>query len=672
MPKSEHELPLDDSPSGLARRWRVELEASEKDQERWKTRARDVLKQYLDEREGSSMAEQRLNLFFADVQLKMASMYGNLPKVEVTRKNLDAADDVARVAAEELDRLLNCDIEKGSDNYATVLLNCLEDWHTVGFAIAKVRYNVETEIVPAVPAQTEDRPVLDPVLGVPTGETQQVELAPAVPEHERKTREEVGVDYFNWDAVRWSPCRVWEECRWIAYEVPMSRRDCVKFFGKDIGNAIALDYNMADRKESAEEHEKEVTGRARIWEIWCKEGWSDEHSGRKVYYYSESYPTILKVDDDPLKLEGFFPSPKPLAANTTTRRFVPVPDYYFAQDLYRGCDRLYSRICLLEQALAVRGVYDKNNKELATLLSESLENTMTPISNWAAFSEKGGFKAALDWVPLEQIANTLAILSQKLSEKIQLLFQTTGMSDIQRGSATQPATATEQAIKAEYGSIRTKRKQSDFSRFAADLLKLKGEIISKHFDPESIVKYSNMEYTPDAQLAMPGAQLIKEQFDQYRIEIKPEQISMPDMAAIKQEKIQLLQTLAQLFQAMGQLSQGAPELVPALLEQAKQAIAAFRGASTSEGVMDQAMDAWQQRLMAPKPDPAMQAAQMKAQVEQQKAQMDMQKTQLETQADLQVKQADTQAKLMNARTSMAQKMMDFRMRQKERAEESDE
>jgi hypothetical protein len=62
------------------------------------------------------------------------------------------------------------------------------------------------------------------------------------------------------------------------------------------------------------------------------------------------------------------------------------------------------------------------------------------------------------------------------------MFQVDGTSDIMRGQATEGgATATEQAIKAKYGSIRGGKAQKRFARFCSEAQSIRGEIICKHF-----------------------------------------------------------------------------------------------------------------------------------------------------------------------------------------------
>ena len=81
-----------------------------------------------------------------------------------------------------------------------------------------------------------------------------------------------------------------------------------------------------------------------------------------------------------------------------------------------------------------------------------------------------------------------------------------------RGQATSGATATEQALKAKFASTRVQEFQNEFARFASDAQKIRAEIISKHFDPQTIMERSNVRYMTgvNPQAAMEAIQMIKD------------------------------------------------------------------------------------------------------------------------------------------------------------------
>jgi hypothetical protein len=643
--KIETESQFDDSPSGLALKWSTEMGAAEENQKKYVENGEVVVKRFLDMRsdmrgDGST----RVNLYTSNVQTLQALLYGKEPKVDVKRKFADPNDDIARVGGEVLQRLLNTDIERDSDTYATALENCLEDRLIPGMGIARVRYEAEFEEQDAVPPITAPHP---------TDPTQTIELAPGYTPDPIKTEEDVDTDYVHWRDFRWSPSRTWDEVRWVAFKAPMTR-DALKYRFPEVGEDVPLNNQKEFSKEDNDGLKNDPWSRADVWEIWSKED-------KKVYWWVKGFDKILDVKDDTLGLDGFFPCPRPLIANVTTTKFIPRNDFIIAQDLYDEVDMVSTRITLLERAVAVRGVYDQNSDPIRRLLSETLANELIPIPGFEAFKEKGGLAGVVDWLPLTDIVGALQVLRDYRSELMNLLYQVTGMSDIMRGQSTQGATATEQSLKAKFASVRVQRLQNDFARFASDIQSLKAEIISKHFDAKNIAERSNIKYMvgADQQLAEQAISLIKSDFYQYRIEVKPESVNMADMAAIKQERSEFLMAMSQFLQSSMPVAQSAPWAMPYLLQILQWTIAGFRGSATIEGVMDQMVLAANQALQKaamqpPQPDPEMV-----------KAQMEMRQMQAEGQMDMMGKAADLKFKGQAAMMDLAKKAAELKMKQHE-------
>lgn len=629
MATDNQETTFEETPRGHAQRLAVEFAAARRELEKWHSTGERVLKRFRDEREARDNGDTRWNFFSANIITQRAMLYGRTPAVSVTRRFADAQDDVARVAGEMLERLLNSDIERDTDSYRLALQYALDDRLLPGLGNVRVRYVVDFE-------KKEVAAKLHPETGA--------ELAPGYSQ-EGKSREDVETDYVHWKDQLWSPSRVFGEVRWWAFRAEMSRQQLVERFGEEVGKVVPLNakrLGASEKDGDAQRHNP--WGRAEVWEVWDKES-------RRVLWYVEGYSQTLDEKEDPLGLEGFWPFPRPMLANVTTSSLVPRPDFALAQDLYDELDVVSTRITLLERAIRVAGVYNKENSALKRLVSEAAQNELIPVDNWAAFAEKGGVKGAVDWLPLEQIVTALTALRDYRRELKDGLYEITGMSDIMRGQASDVGTtATEQSIKAKFGSVRVQSLQDEFARFASDVQKLKAEIISKHFDANTILERSNIRFTPDAQLAQQAVELVKSELACYRVEVKPESVSMTDFAALKQERMEVMAGISTFLQAAAPIAQAVPGSMPFLLQMLQWAVAGLKGSSGIEGVLDQAITAsqaaQQQQAAQPQtqqPDPKVQAAQLKAQA-------DIQKSDKELQADLIRYQAEARLEEAKQRT----------------------
>ena len=612
------------TPTGAYRKWLLELQAAEEDRKKWREQADKADKRYKGEGEG--VERTRLNLYHANINIVLAILFGQVPKTDVSRRFDDANDDVARVSAEALQRHLNMDIEDDADDFTSEVRDVLQDWKIGGLGQARLVYEAEFETVP------ED-----------------TSAEPFIPQHDVKTAERIITAYVHAEDFMWSPCKRWKEVRWIAFGNDLSRDQLVKRFGKKLGIAIPLDRQKKD-SGMGEDEVKEAWSRGRVWEIWNKED-------RTVYWISKGHPKILDSKPDTMQLKGFFPCPRPLVSNTTTKKFMPKPDLEIDRHLYDEIDDLADRLRKLVRRAELKFAYNKSFPDLGRIIEEAKEGQGVAVGNWNALAEKGGLSKQLEFMPLDQIVKAIEILTTKLVEKIQLLYQATGLSDIVRGEQTRQETATTSRLKAGFASTRLQTDQDEVSRFASDLQRLRAEIISKHYDPKTIIERSNLERTelidapqpppmpgappqppkkvPNMELIQAAVELIKSDFWQYRIEVKSDAIALRDYAALKQERVEAIGALAALFQQSIPMVQIFPQSAPFILEIGKWLIAATKGSQQMEAIFDRFADQAEAVAAAPKPpgppDPKLMAAQVKAQAETDKAQAQQKQTAIDGQ-----------------------------------------
>lgn len=626
------------TPEGWAKRFTVEFDAAKKALEGWRKEAEEADKAFRDEVESLNSAVKRRTIFTANVTTQAAMLFGNTPKSDVTRRFADPKDDVARVAGELLERLLNTDLERASDTSEEAFRNALMDRLVPGGCVTRCRYEADFEELDEEELEARATPAkVDEETGA--------ELSPAVPYVPGKTREEACIDYVHHTDLLWSKARVWSEVEWVAFAAEMTRAGLVKRFGAAVGSVVPLN---AKPGVSQEEADKDPYARARVWELWHK-------PTKKVFWFVEGHSRVLDEKDDPLQLEAFFPCPKPWLANVTTSKLVPKSDYAINKGLYDSINTLTVRIDLIRSAIRVAGVYNRDAGDaVKQLLNGKAQNVLIPVENWALFGEKGGVKGQVDWLPMDQCVAALQVLVEQRRDEIDALYQDSGFSDIMRGQATQAgATATEQAAKTRFGSVRMQKMQDEFARFVTDAHRIKAEIICKHFEPQTILERANAAYGYESpELVQQAVQLLKSEYYCYRIEVKPESVALADFAALRSEKTEVIDAVSGFLQRMAPLLQMlGPQGLPFLIELLQAGVAGLKGAATMEGILDRAAEAakqaQQQAAANPQPqqqDPKLQAEQLKAQTAQLKVQGDMQKENAKLQGDLVRIQAETQAK----------------------------
>ena len=626
--------------------WEIELKAGLKAQERWHKRANRVVNRYTaGDRADTENFTFQLNLFYSNIQTTQAMMFGRLPEISIDRRNTDFGDDAARVASSILQRMLQADIGKPNDQYSTSLKLNLQDRLITGLGVARVRYEMDKE--------TRDTAEQLDMNGQVVAEGFSEEVI---------TSERAPLDYVHWRDCAWSPCRTWSELRWFGFKEMMTRDQLVERFGKEMGEAIPLTKTTRIvEDESLQEEAADSFKRGEVWEIWDKDK-------KQVVWYCADYEKLLDVKPDPFGLTGFFPVPRPMASNLTTSAYMPIPDFTMAQDLYNEIDNLETRIAMLTQAVKAVGVYNSAIDGVKRMLVEGVENDLIPVDNWAVFSENGGMQGIIDWLPIETIAGVLNQLIARRNDCKSQLFEISGMSDIMRGAAASaggPVSATERALEARFASVRIAALQDEFSTYATDLIRLRAEIISKHFSPEQIVKQSNILNTPDGQdqqLIQQAVELIKNSQELvWRVQVRPESVAMVDFAALKQERTEYLMAVSQFLQSSGPLIEKEPASAPMLMEMLKWGLAGFKGSQDIEGVIDRAMEQMAQKLAQPQeqqPDPEAQKMQMQMQLEQTKSQAAMQLEQAKNQGAMQLEQQGLQIDMQRIQAELQAKIQE--------------
>jgi hypothetical protein len=625
---------LEETPQGRRDRWSEEITMAEKELKRFHEQGRRVVKRFIDDRDATETNQRWFNIFNTNVGILESALYSQIPGVDVSRRFHDMDDDVARVGGIILQRSIEQDMAEPSCDFDQVMRQTVSDRLISGLGSAWLRLETETEDQPAIEDENGG-------LTTPTDE----EGNPL----QMITDQEVCVDYVYWEDFLWSPCRVWAERRWVARRVPMTRDALVKRFGEEVGKRIPLDYAPKNtRVADSSSPKNSILKRACIYEIWDREK-------REVIWFSKGHDRLLDTKPDPLMLENFEPCPRPMFANLTTSSCVPKPDYAMIQDQYVELDEVNNRISLLIVACKVVGVYDRSAEGIQRMLTEGYDNTLIPVDNWAMFAEKGGVKGQIDWLPLDTVVQAIGQLQAHREAIKGQIYELTGISDIVRGNTKASETLGAQELKSKFASVRIQKLQDEVVRFAQEILQMKGEILVKHFDPVILAKMSNIENTPDALLAVPALQLLKgnEQEMEWRIHVQSDSMAMIDYTQQKNERSEFMNAVATFLQSASTVGQGAPQLIPLMLELLKFGVAGFRISKDVEGIFDRYIKEFnaeieQKKNAPPQPDPEQQKMQAEMSLKQQEGQMKQAEAQTKMAMEQHKQQSDMQLEAQKA------------------------
>jgi hypothetical protein len=599
----------------------------------WEGRADKIVKRYRDESRSRNNPQAKFNILWSNVQTITPAVFARLPRPDVSRRFRDN-DPIGRVASTMLERALEYEIEHYQD-YASAMKQAVQDRLLGGRGTAWVRY--EPHIVGQAGGEAGDAP--EDGFQV-TEDTDEAETEGGIyrENQERIEYECAPVDYVYWRDFGLTVARTWEEVTAVWRKVYMERPALIERFGEELGGRIPLD-TKPDTSKNFNEKMGEGSREALIYEIW------DKTTGQ-VIWLSKSMGKILDTRDDPLQLENFWPCPKPMFSTLTTDSLIPVPDFVLYQDQARQLDTLADRIDGFIQALKVRGVYDAAEPSLSRLFTEGENNTLLPVKNYGAFSEKGGMAGAINLVDIAPIAQGLQMAYQAMEQVKGQIYEIMGIADIQRGQTDPNETLGAQIIKSNNASGRLKTMQHEVVNFATALLQIKAQIICQHFTEDTIVKISGaMQLSPQDQALIPQAlQLLKDEpAKNFRIEVTSDSMIYQDEQQEKQDRVEFLTAVSSFMQTALPVAQTSPELTPLLMEMLKFGVTAFKAGKGMEGLIDETADKFRNQAKAaegqPKPpSPEEQKMQMQMQMEQAK----MQARQAELQMQMQMEQQKMQ------------------------------
>lgn len=608
-------------------------------------------------------SDRAYHIFWSNVKTLQPALYSRRPKPEVVRRYKDE-DPVGRTASQILERATAFTLD--SYNFDDMIKQCRDDVLITGRGQAWVRYE---------PYYQDERVQLTEE--VKEGETTYTDDEGNVYDKPEKDDdgyyvtdstlqyEEVKCDYVNWKDFLHSTARSWSEVSWVARCVYLTKEEIAERFGEDI--AEDLKRNHADSEHVTDDESKDFR-KAKIWEIWCKKT-------KKAYWVCLEYTRgLLDEMKDPLGLTDFFPCPKPLLATVTNDSLMPIADFLYYQDQSNELDEVSQRISLLTNSLKLAGVYDKAFGNLSSLIEGNTENRLIPVENYGAFRQKGGLANAIEFIPMNDVINTLTSLYQIRDQLKAEIYEITGVSDIIRGHSNAAETATAQQIKGQFATMRLADRQAEIQRFAKDIIALKAEIIAEKFEPETIKLISSAEQLAqtdegivvniDAAIELLRNDVLRT----FRIDIETDSTVAIDKQLEREQKTEFMNTFTNALNMTMQIGQSMPELMPVMAESLNFMVRGAKAGRSLESSIEKAftdiMQAQQQASqMPPQPDPEVMKQQQEMQFKQVELQMKQQeqgfKQQIETQKQQFTQQLEVQKSQIEQQKVISQQQIEM-------------
>lgn len=434
--------------------------------------------------------------------------------------------------------------------------------------------------------------------------------------------ERVDTEAVSWRDFRMGPAKRWDKVPWVAFRHAASRETLE---AKVVDPEIAKSYVGLDPVAMPENDDDDVT----YWEVWCKES-------RKVKFIREHDSRIIKVEDDPLGLSGFFPMAHPVQPITLTGKMTPVCPFTIYRKLADELDNITKRIAKIMEGLKVRGIIAGQAEKLVAL-SEADDNEIRVETDLEGLAQTGGLEKAIMWWPIEQAIKVLKELYAQREIVKTSIYEITGISDIVRGASNANETLGAQEIKTRWGALRIQKMQRLIERQVRDIFGIMAELIVSKFSEPTLYQMTGIEITDGMRGLMAQPVLAS-----YRVDVESDSTVRADLTRQKQDMSEFLAGTGNYFATMGPLMEMAPEAAEPITDLYAAMSSVFNLGRGAEEALERLKQIAKSAGNQPRPNPEADAAKMEAEAKAADRQVDMKMKQAEFQMKDQAEQRKEQ------------------------------
>lgn len=489
--------------SNLVKMWLTAIAASTKDEETWRKTGDEIIGIYRSAEEYKS--QTAFNILYSNTETLLPALYNSTPVPDIRRRYNDPGV-VSKAVADILERAITYSIDVY--DFDNTVKSAMFDAAVPGRGLVRVRYAPYVQGGEDHGAEVEgpESVATENMEHSPEGEGEPVENGEQVTSHE------VRCEYVPWKNFRRGPGLVWDDVDWIAFEHFLSREQ-LKQLNETIGGKISLESTTEgkhpDDEHSSNQAKAEIFGRARVWEVW------DRVSHQVLFIAPSWMDEPIKVAEDPYRLTGFYPIPRPMQFVETPTNLVPVPPYQCYKALAEELNEVTTRIRKIVAQLRVKGFYAAPADNLQEIVDAD-DGDLVAIPGLEMFIANGGLDGAIAWWPIEPAVKALAQLYEQREVIKATIYEVCGIADIMRGNTKATETASAQQIKSQWGSLRVQRAQAEVARFIRDIFRIKAELISTFYDMPTLQQMTGVELVSaaDRQMAQQRVQMLQMQAQQ--------------------------------------------------------------------------------------------------------------------------------------------------------------
>lgn len=497
--------------------WLRRIENEKKAHQKYRDQAEDSEKAVRDE---NSNKPHQYNIHWANCKIMRSAIYASRPKPDV-RRRYQKPDPEEKELAKLVERALEYQLD--CNGFDTPSVAVVRDFVVSAMGVPRIVYDVKTTPLP------DPRPEMADLMASVAEEDYEDTFEEGLEEiaHQGLQLRHIPRKHFHWEPGHTD----WKDVNWIAYESFPTRKEIKREYGVDV---------KASGDTQERESEKYEADEVQLFEIWDKRA-------RKVLIVVEGHKEPLDEYEDPLRLQDFFPTPRPAFDNLKSDELIPKPDYCFISKQITSLNRLTQRRDNLVKEIKAVRLYDATLAEAMQALENAPDAANIPIPNLLGMLESSSGRADFDRVLAELPMRDRIEVVQQLSVQIEAVkaevYEVLGISDIVRGSSQASETATAQQIKGQWANVRLNDKTSEINRLWRDTLRMMAEIICEHFDDQQLFLMTGIQVTPRMRQIMTS-----DIGRAYAIDIETDSTILKDDQEERQQKLEMVNVLLEKLQ----------------------------------------------------------------------------------------------------------------------------
>jgi len=352
----------------MARKPRDLLSSIERRQKAVKKHWLDDAEKVVDIYEAANDGRVPFNILYSNTETILPALYNSTPRPEVSRRHTQLGQEktIDSIVAQVSERTLEYAADTNSGEYENfdaavrgAVLNAL----VPGQGVVRVRYKEEEKY------------------------------------------QEICFDRVSYDRFIWAYARKWVDVPWIAFGHDLNKPDFEATFPEFARKEVYKSHKWEEleSEDDEETRRRDEAGTKKeptmlVWEVWTA-------ATRQIQFVCSTFgEDFIKEEPYPFALTGKFPTPEPLKFALRNDNLTPIPPYRFYEKQAEELNEVTRRLHIILKAIKVRGGYNGQMTELATIL-EADDTALIPVENASAIAESGGLDKHI-WLHITRLLGT--------------------------------------------------------------------------------------------------------------------------------------------------------------------------------------------------------------------------------------------------------------------------